>query len=87
MSAYPNLPDAVRGVAGDPLRVLMVGPALTVKGGVSAVEQLLVEFLPDDVKLEHVASMVQGTNAQGPDLRRCAGARVRGRRALRPADS
>jgi glycosyltransferase involved in cell wall biosynthesis len=49
-------------VAGEPLRVLMIGPALTVQGGVSAVEQMLVDFLPADVKVDHVASMVEGTN-------------------------
>ena len=62
MSATPrSLPAPVRGVAGDPLRVLMVGPALTVRGGVSAVEQLLVDFLPAGVQVDHVASMVEGT--------------------------
>ena len=82
MSATPrSLPAPVRGVAGDPLRVLMVGPALTVRGGVSAVERLLVEFLPAGVQVDHVASMVEGTNLR--KVLMFAGALVRTRARLR----
>jgi glycosyltransferase involved in cell wall biosynthesis len=81
MSAIPSLPAPVCSVAGAPLRVLMVGPALTVKGGISAVEQLLVEFLPASVKIDHVASMVEGTNLR--KILMFAGALVRTRAHLR----
>jgi glycosyltransferase involved in cell wall biosynthesis len=42
------------------LRVLMLGPALTVKGGVTAVERLILPALPSHVKASHVATMEDG---------------------------
>jgi len=41
--------------------IVMVGPALNVRGGVSGVERLLLEALPDDVRATHVATMVDGS--------------------------
>lgn len=41
--------------------VVMVGPALNVRGGVSGVERLLLNALPDDVRATHVATMVEGS--------------------------
>lgn len=40
--------------------VVMVGPGLNVRGGVSGVERLLLNALPDDVHATHIATMVEG---------------------------
>ncbi|MET0534718.1 MAG: glycosyltransferase family 4 protein [Steroidobacter sp.] len=40
--------------------VVMVGPGLNVRGGVSGVERLLLDSLPEDVHATHIASMVEG---------------------------
>lgn len=42
-------------------RVLMVGPALEVRGGISAVERVLMMSVPPEASIMHVASMVEGT--------------------------
>jgi glycosyltransferase involved in cell wall biosynthesis len=39
------------------IRVLMVGPALDVRGGVSSLESLIFKFAPCNVELRHVATM------------------------------
>src|SRR3990170_5528005 len=41
--------------------VVMVGPGLDVRGGVSGVERLLLNALPEDVHATHIATMVEGT--------------------------
>jgi glycosyltransferase involved in cell wall biosynthesis len=41
-------------------RVVMVGPGLKVRGGVSGVERLLLNALPDDIHATHIATMVEG---------------------------
>jgi glycosyltransferase involved in cell wall biosynthesis len=41
----------------------MLGPALDVRGGVSAVQRLLIESMPADVAVTHVATMAEGTKA------------------------
>jgi len=43
------------------LQVLMLGPDLRVRGGVSAVEQSLIAHLPAHVRVTHVATMVEGS--------------------------
>lgn len=43
------------------LQVLMLGPDLRVRGGVSAVEHSLVAHLPAHVRVTHVATMVEGS--------------------------
>lgn len=40
--------------------VVMVGPGLDVRGGVSGVQRLLLDSLPEDVHAIHIASMVEG---------------------------
>lgn len=40
--------------------IVMVGPGLSVRGGVSGVERLLLDALPEDVRATHIASMVEG---------------------------
>jgi len=40
--------------------VLMLGPGLNVRGGVSGVERLLLNALPDNVHATHIATMVEG---------------------------
>jgi len=42
------------------LHVLMLGPALTVKGGVTAVEKLILPALPSYIDARHVATMADG---------------------------
>lgn len=42
-------------------KLVMVGPALSVRGGVSGVERLLLNALPEDVHATHVATMVEGS--------------------------
>jgi glycosyltransferase involved in cell wall biosynthesis len=50
------------GAASRPiLQVLMLGPDLQVRGGVSAVEQSLIAHLPAHVRVTHVATMVEGS--------------------------
>jgi len=40
--------------------VVMVGPGLNVRGGVSGVERLLLNALPEDIHATHIATMVEG---------------------------
>lgn len=40
--------------------VVMLGPGLNVRGGVSGVERLLLEALPENVHATHIATMVEG---------------------------
>jgi glycosyltransferase involved in cell wall biosynthesis len=40
--------------------VVMLGPALNVRGGVSGVERLLLDALPEEVHATHIATMVEG---------------------------
>ena len=40
--------------------VIMVGPGLDVRGGVSGVERLLLDALPEEVHATHIATMVEG---------------------------
>lgn len=46
-----------------PIRVLMLGPALDVRGGISAVERTLIDALPRHVDVRHVATMREGSKA------------------------
>jgi len=43
------------------VRVLQMGPALDVRGGISSVEQLICDYLPAYADLSHVATMKEGT--------------------------
>jgi len=45
------------------VRVLQFGPALEVRGGVSSVEQLICDYLPQYVAIRHVPTMVEGSAA------------------------
>jgi glycosyltransferase involved in cell wall biosynthesis len=40
--------------------VLMLGPGLNVRGGVSGVERMLLNALPENVHATHIATMVEG---------------------------
>jgi|SoiMethySBSTD1v2_1073268.scaffolds.fasta_scaffold19244_8 glycosyltransferase involved in cell wall biosynthesis len=46
------------------LRILMVGPDLRVRGGVSAVQRLLLPALPGDITATHVATMAEGGHSR-----------------------
>jgi glycosyltransferase involved in cell wall biosynthesis len=41
--------------------VLQVGPALSVRGGVAAVERLIIEYAEADIAMRHVATVEDGT--------------------------
>jgi glycosyltransferase involved in cell wall biosynthesis len=43
------------------VRVLQFGPSLTVRGGVSSVEQLICDYLPPYVSMRHVPTMEDGS--------------------------
>jgi len=43
------------------VKVLQMGPALDVRGGVSSVEQLICDYLPPYASIRHVATMNEGT--------------------------
>jgi len=45
---------------GDSPNILMLGPALDVRGGVSGVERLLLDALPADMRATHIPTMVEG---------------------------
>ncbi len=49
--------------AGDKrvIRVIMVGPGLDVRGGVSSVERLILAHAPEDVVFTHIATMRDGS--------------------------
>lgn len=44
----------------EPANVVMLGPGLNVRGGVSGVERLLLGALPKEVHATHIATMVEG---------------------------
>ncbi len=44
----------------EPSSVVMLGPGLNVRGGVSGVEKLLLDALPEEVHATHIATMVEG---------------------------
>jgi glycosyltransferase involved in cell wall biosynthesis len=44
----------------EPANILMLGPALNVRGGVSGVERILLDSLPEEVHATHIATMVDG---------------------------
>ncbi len=62
--------DAMDAAAARPapapraLRVLMLGPGLDVRGGVSAVERMAFSALPAHVSATHIATMVEGSKAR-----------------------
>lgn len=43
------------------VKVLQMGPALDVRGGVSSVEQLICDYLPPYASIQHVPTMTEGT--------------------------
>jgi glycosyltransferase involved in cell wall biosynthesis len=49
-----NTPD------GQPIQVIMLGPALDVRGGVSSVERLILAHAPAEVHIRHIATMRDG---------------------------
>jgi len=67
MSADPTtvlLPRVVAPRAPSPrearVKVLQMGPALDVRGGISSVEQLICDYLPPYASIRHVATMTEG---------------------------
>ncbi|HEX7052828.1 MAG TPA: glycosyltransferase family 4 protein [Burkholderiales bacterium] len=59
MAAAQKLPS--EAPARGAIRVLMLGPALEVRGGISSVERSLIAALPPQVEVEHVATMREGS--------------------------
>ncbi|HEY6125304.1 MAG TPA: hypothetical protein VIV63_11695, partial [Steroidobacteraceae bacterium] len=56
-AAAPRAPSPREGR----VKVLQMGPALDVRGGVSSVEQLICDYLPPYASIRHVATMTEGT--------------------------
>src|SRR5512138_1880621 len=61
----PSIPDncveqSAARAQSRALRILMVGPDLRVRGGVSAVQRLLLQALPGEITATHVAAMKEG---------------------------
>lgn len=60
-------PPAVRAhsarceAEAESLHLLMLGPSLSVRGGVSAVENTLLKTLPPEIHVTHIATMVEGS--------------------------
>ena len=73
-------------VQQNPLRVLMLGPALEVRGGISAVERILVASMPEHVAVSHVATMREGSKTAklAVFMRSLAATWKRTRRGARP---
>lgn len=46
----------------NPLQVLMLGPGLQVKGGISRNEQLFLDHAPEEVEITHISSKEDGSN-------------------------
>jgi glycosyltransferase involved in cell wall biosynthesis len=44
-----------------PIRILMMGTSLKVKGGVTSVEKLIIDHAPQHLKITHVATIDQGS--------------------------
>jgi glycosyltransferase involved in cell wall biosynthesis len=57
----PDASDAAQGRTSDLPKILMLGPDLAVRGGVSAVERVLIQSLSGRVHVTHVATMKEGT--------------------------
>jgi glycosyltransferase involved in cell wall biosynthesis len=45
------------------MRLLMLGPALEVRGGISALERMVLEHLPRRIAATHIPTMVEGSKA------------------------
>jgi len=46
----------------NPLQVIMLGPGLQVKGGISRNEQLFLDHAPEEVQIKHISSKEDGSN-------------------------
>lgn len=46
----------------NPLQIVMLGPGLKVKGGISRNEQLFLDHAPDSVQITHISSKEDGSN-------------------------
>jgi hypothetical protein len=55
---------ATARIARRAVKVLQMGPALDVRGGVSSVEQLICDYLPSYASIRHVPTMTEGTEAR-----------------------
>jgi glycosyltransferase involved in cell wall biosynthesis len=76
-----GIDECARTVEGPDVRVVMIGPGLDVRGGISNGQRLLIDALPDDVHVTHIASMVEGSKLR--KLLRFIGAAFELRRTLR----
>ena len=60
----PSLPEEARLEPRQPdgrVRVLQFGPSLSVRGGITSVEQLICDYLPPYVSIRHVPTMEDGS--------------------------
>lgn len=87
MSASPDRhagwPAAKAAAAPHPA-IVMMGPGLQVRGGISAVERILMSAAPADMPMRHIATMVEGSSWR--KLSTFLQALVRAALVLRPGD-
>jgi glycosyltransferase involved in cell wall biosynthesis len=76
-----GIAERSRTVECPDVRVVMIGPGLNVRGGISNGQRLLIEALPADVRVTHIASMIEGSKLR--KLLRFIGAALDLRRTLR----
>jgi glycosyltransferase involved in cell wall biosynthesis len=58
----PTFPSRLAPVPPDGrVRVLQFGPSLSVRGGISSVEQLICDYLPPYVSMRHIPTMEEGS--------------------------
>lgn len=43
------------------MQIIMLGPSLNVNGGITSVEKLILQYMPSDVKIRHIATHVEGS--------------------------
>lgn len=76
-----SIDEHSRAAESGDVRIVMIGPGLDVRGGISNGQRLLIDALPDDVRVTHIASMVEGSKLR--KLLRFVGAAFELRRTLR----
>jgi glycosyltransferase involved in cell wall biosynthesis len=45
----------------NPIQVIMLGPSLSVNGGISSVEKLILQYAPPEIKIRHIATHEEGS--------------------------
>ncbi|MBF2005406.1 MAG: glycosyltransferase family 4 protein [Chlorogloeopsis fritschii C42_A2020_084] len=45
----------------NPIQVIMLGPSLSVNGGISSVEKLILQYAPPEIKIRHITTHEEGS--------------------------